>query len=33
MVPAENDNQDGDNKLSSTSLRRQRHGILLKPPL
>ncbi|CAF0990536.1 unnamed protein product [Rotaria sordida] len=33
MVPAENGNQDGDNKLSSTSLRRQRLGILLKPPL
>ena len=33
MVPAENDNQDGDNKLSSTSLRRQMLGILLKPPL
>ncbi len=33
MVPAADDNQDGDNKLSSTSLRRQMLSILLKPPL
>ena len=33
MVPADGDNQDGDNKLSSTSLRRQMLSILLKPPL
>ncbi|CAF4035536.1 unnamed protein product [Rotaria sp. Silwood2] len=33
MVPADNDNQDGDNKLSSTSLRREMLSILLKPPL
>ncbi|CAF4961884.1 unnamed protein product [Rotaria sp. Silwood1] len=33
MVPADNNNQDGDNKLSSTSLRRQMLSILLKPPL
>ncbi len=33
MVPADNDNQDGDNKLSSSSLRRQMLSILLKPPL
>jgi hypothetical protein len=33
MVPANDDNQDGDNKLSSTSLRRQMLCILLKPPL
>lgn len=33
MVPADENNQDGDEKLSSTSLRRQMLGILLKPPL
>ena len=33
MVPANEDNQDGDPKLSSSSLRRQKLGILLKPPL
>ncbi len=33
MVPADDENQDGDNKLSSTSLRRQMLSILLKPPL
>ncbi len=33
MVPADDDNQDGDKKLSSTSLRRQILSILLKPLL
>ena len=33
MVPADDYNQDGDKKLSSTSLRREMLGILLKPPL
>jgi phosphopantetheine adenylyltransferase len=33
MVPADDNNQDGDNKLSSTSLRREMLSILLKPPL
>ena len=33
MVPADKNNQDGDDKLSSTSLRRQMLGVLLKPPL
>jgi phosphopantetheine adenylyltransferase len=33
MVPADDTNQDGDNKLSSTSLRQQMLSILLKPPL
>ncbi|CAF4738065.1 unnamed protein product [Rotaria sp. Silwood2] len=32
MVPANNNNQDGDNKLSSTSLRREMLSIFLKPP-
>ncbi|CAF2849165.1 unnamed protein product, partial [Rotaria sp. Silwood2] len=29
MIPADNNNQDGDNKLSSTSFRRQIFSILL----
>ncbi|CAF4355396.1 unnamed protein product [Rotaria socialis] len=33
MVPPDDHNQDGDKKLSSTSLRREILGILLKPPL
>lgn len=33
MVPADGNNQDGDEKLSSTSLRRQMLSILLRPPL
>jgi phosphopantetheine adenylyltransferase len=33
MVPADDTNQDGDSKLSSTSLRRQMLSILLKPQL
>jgi phosphopantetheine adenylyltransferase/dephospho-CoA kinase len=33
MVPADDNNQDGDEKLSSTSFRRQMLSILLKPPL
>jgi len=33
MVPADEDNTDADNKLSSTTLRRQILGTLLKSPL
>jgi hypothetical protein len=33
IVPASDDNQDGDIKLSSSSLRQQMLSILLKPPL
>lgn len=33
MVPADDNNQDGDEKLSSTSLRREMLSVLLKPPL
>lgn len=33
MVPADDDNADGDTKLSSTSIRRNMLGVLLKPPL
>ncbi|CAF1115784.1 unnamed protein product [Adineta steineri] len=32
-IPASDDNHDGDDKLSSTSLRREMLSILLKPPL
>lgn len=33
MVPGDSNNSDGDAKLSSTSLRREKLGTLLKPPL
>lgn len=33
MVPANENNQDGDTKLSSTSVRREMLGTLLKTPL